>query len=70
METIRKLPVRTRLPGIAWAVAGLMTLFSLVASAAHINVAPDRSILVVKQMKDANRASLSDVIEILRVFLG
>jgi hypothetical protein len=30
------LPVRTRLPLAAWAVAGLVTLFSIVSSLMHI----------------------------------
>jgi hypothetical protein len=66
MQTIRKLPIRTRLPPMAWAFAGIVTLFSLVASIVHTNVTPDRSVPVVA--RDAHRASLTDILEIFRVF--
>ena len=33
---IEKLPVKTRLPLEAWTLAGIVTLFSLVCSLAHI----------------------------------
>ena len=36
-ETVGTLPVKTRLPFAAWALAGLVTLFSLVNSLTHIS---------------------------------
>ena len=35
-RTVESLPVKTRLPLEAWALAGLVTLFSLVCSLTHI----------------------------------
>jgi hypothetical protein len=35
---VGSLPVRTRLPLEAWALAGLVALFSLVSSIAHMSV--------------------------------
>jgi hypothetical protein len=35
-KIVEKLPVKTRLPVEAWALAGIVTLFSLVCSLAHI----------------------------------
>ena len=35
---VGSLPVRTRLPLEAWALAGLVALFSLVSSLAHVSV--------------------------------
>jgi len=39
MFRIGSLPVRTRLPLEAWALAGLVALFSLVSSLLHMSVA-------------------------------
>ena len=36
MVTIASVPVKTRLPLTAWALAGVVTLFSLVSSLVHI----------------------------------
>ena len=41
MTTLRNLPIKTRVPLKAWAVAGLMTVFSIVSSLMH--VAPTHS---------------------------
>ena len=37
LKIVGTLPVKTRLPFAAWALAGLVTLVSLVNSLAHIN---------------------------------
>ena len=37
LKIVGTLPVKTRLPFAAWALAGLVTLVSLVSSLAHIN---------------------------------
>jgi hypothetical protein len=39
MFRIGSLPVKTRLPLEAWALAGLVALFSLVSSLTHLSVA-------------------------------
>ena len=36
-----KIRVRTRLPGQAWAFAGLVTLFSIVSSLTHVVASPE-----------------------------
>jgi hypothetical protein len=69
METVRKLPIRTRLPVAAWALAGVVTLFSLVTSVSNIHVAPDRPGPVARDINsatDAHHASLTDVLELSR----
>ena len=53
METIRKLPIKTRLPVMAWALAGITTLFSLAASLAHLDDAPDRSVTFAQHINAA-----------------
>jgi hypothetical protein len=45
-------PVRTRLPSVAWAVAGLITLFSLTSSLLH-GLASDHSMLSLEQTTKA-----------------
>jgi hypothetical protein len=39
------IPVRTRVPLKAWALAALVALFSLTMSALHLNTAPSQSVL-------------------------
>jgi hypothetical protein len=72
MHTIRKLPVRTRLPGSAWAFAGIVALFSILASVAHINVAPGPASVAdhMNSARDAHQASasLTDLLKVFRVF--
>jgi len=66
METILKLPIRTRLPAPAWALAGIVTFFSLVTSVANTFVAPVHSVPVAENTNsatDANHASLIDLLE-------
>ena len=36
MTTLGNLPIKTRVPLKAWAVAGLMTVFSIVSSLMHV----------------------------------
>jgi hypothetical protein len=54
-------PVKTRLPLMAWVVAGLVTLFSMVSSLVHI--APNQTQSLSEQaavpVKEAHQASVS-----------
>jgi hypothetical protein len=69
METLRRLPFKTRLPAMAWALAGLVTIFSMVASLVHTDVVPQRSVPVSEHTNSAtDRASLTDALDMLRVF--
>jgi hypothetical protein len=44
-KTAFGVPVRTRLPLKAWAVAVIVALLSLVTSTLHVDTAPDHSLL-------------------------
>lgn len=57
MLTIPKtLPVKTRLPLAAWAVAGLVTLFSLMSTLVH---APHNALPSVQQAAQANHSVMA-----------
>jgi hypothetical protein len=53
---VGSLPVRTRLPLEAWALAGLVALFSLVSSLLHMSVA-DHSRPSLEQATDQLKSS-------------
>ena len=53
---VGSLPVRTRLPLEAWALAGLVALFSVVSSLAHMSVA-DRARPSLEQATDQVKSS-------------
>ena len=57
-EIVRTLPVKTRLPFKAWVLAGLVTLFSIVASLTHFT---GPTVQAAKQ-KTALHASMSDLL--------
>ena len=44
MTTLGNLPIKTRVPLKAWAVAGLMTVFSIVSSLMHVAPTQARSL--------------------------
>jgi hypothetical protein len=44
-----RLPVRTRLPLAAWAVAAVVTLFSLMSSLVHAPASPDHAMPTAAQ---------------------
>ena len=71
METIRKLPIRTRLPGVAWAIDGLVTLFS-VSSSFYFNVAPHPTAHIAQQApnptKQTRQANVIELLEMFRAF--
>ncbi len=52
MGRLRKLPVRTRVPSVVWAFAGLVTLFSLASSMTHISFAAEPLALVAIKFGD------------------
>jgi hypothetical protein len=61
MITIGSLPVKTRLPGAAWVLAGLVTLFSLI----QVNVESEHATPIAEQAK-ATYASVADLLGVFR----
>lgn len=62
MIKIGGLPVKTRVPGTAWIIAGLLTLLSIVSSAVQDIPPSERAIAASAQPsqgKDAHQASVS-----------
>ena len=57
-KIVGTLPVKTRLPFAAWALAGLVTLFSMVTSLAHVS----GSIIQVAKPATAHYASMTDLL--------
>ena len=61
-KIVGDLPVKTRLPFAAWALAGLVTLFSLVTSVAQLS-AP---IIQAARPATAYYASVTDLLKLYR----
>jgi hypothetical protein len=61
-KIVGDLPVKTRLPFAAWALAGLVTLFSLVTSVTHLS-AP---IMQATRPAKAYYASVTDLLNLFR----
>jgi hypothetical protein len=59
-KIVGTLPVKTRLPFAAWALAGLVTMFSLVKSLIPISV----PIVQAAQPTTAHYASMSDLLHV------
>ena len=59
-KTVGTLPVKTRLPSVAWAFAGLVTLFSIANSLAHVS----SSIVEAAKPTTAHYASMSDLLHV------
>jgi len=55
--------VKTRVPLIAWVLAGLVTVFSMVSSLVHVTPASNQALSVSEQVtvpaKEAHQASVS-----------
>ena len=58
LKIVGTLPVKTRLPFAAWALAGIVTMFSLVRSLMHIS----SPIVEAAQPATAHYASMSDLL--------
>ena len=52
---VETLPVKTRLPLEAWALAGLVTLFSLVTSVAHMPRATHSALPMIEHAIEQDR---------------
>jgi len=56
-------PVRTRLPGAAWILAGVVSLFSLVSTTAHLPASVDRAARsleqAIQQIKVHDKAAIT-----------
>jgi hypothetical protein len=59
-KIVGTLPVKTRLPFAAWALAGLVTMFSLVSSLIQVN----GPIVQAAQPTTAHYASMSDLLHV------
>jgi hypothetical protein len=59
-KIVGTLPVKTRLPFAAWALAGLVTMFSLVRSLIQVN----GNIVQAAQPTTAHYASMSDLLHV------
>ena len=57
-KIVGTLPVKTRLPFKAWALAGLVTLFSMVASLTHVS----GPIVQTAKPATAHYASMADLL--------
>ena len=57
-KIVGTLPVKTRLPFVAWALAGLVTLFSLVNSLIHVS----SPMLQAAKPETALYASMTDLL--------
>jgi hypothetical protein len=72
MYKIGTLPVRTRLPTLAWALAGLVTLFSMVSSLMQTTRVFNGAMPIMEQAtkpeKEAHRASVMELLEMFRAF--
>ena len=58
LKIVGTLPVKTRLPFAAWALAGLVTLFSLVNSLTHVS----SSMIQAGKPATALYASMTDIL--------
>jgi hypothetical protein len=58
LKIVGTLPVKTRLPFAAWALAGLVTLFSLVNSLTHVS----SSMIQAAKPATALYASMTDIL--------
>jgi hypothetical protein len=56
LKILKTLPIRTRLPLAAWAVAALVTLFSLMASLVHAPATSDRAMPSTEQADSQGQA--------------
>jgi hypothetical protein len=59
-KIVGTLPVKTRLPFAAWALAGLVTLFSIVTSLTHVS----SPIVQAAESAPAHYASISDLLQV------
>jgi hypothetical protein len=59
-KIVSTLPVKTRLPFAAWVFAGLVTLFSLVASLTHVS----SPMVQAAKPATANYASMTDLLNL------
>ena len=59
-KIVGTLPVKTRLPFAAWALAGLVTLFSIVNSLMHVS----SPIVQAAKPDTAQYASMSDLLHV------
>jgi hypothetical protein len=57
LKTPKTLPIRTRLPLAAWAVAALVTLFSLMSSLVHAPLVSGHAVPVAEQATQPGNAS-------------
>ena len=60
-KIVRTLPVKTRLPFAAWALAGLVTLFSIVTSLMQVS----GPIVQAAEPISAHYASMTDLLKLL-----
>ena len=60
-KIVGSLPVKTRLPFAAWALAGLVTLFSIVTSLTHVS----GPIVQAAEPATAHYASMTDLLNLL-----
>ena len=61
MNKLGSLPVKTRVPLAAWALAGLLTLLSIVSSLVHVVADPGRDLAASasEQAREARHASVT-----------
>jgi hypothetical protein len=66
---ISTIPVRTRLPAVAWAIAGLASLYS-VSSSFIFHVAPPASIAqqTANPIKQTQQANVLELLELFHAF--
>ena len=63
-KVVGTLPVKTRLPFVAWVLAGLITLFSLVTSLTQVG----SPMVVAATPATAHYASMTDLLNLFRAF--
>jgi hypothetical protein len=65
LKTVATLPVKTRLPLGAWALAGLVTLLSIINSLIHVSSSP----MVQAAAVTAQHASMSSLLHVFGTLL-